>query len=74
MSTEGSPNLVCIGCGLADGHTPMCEGGGYAGREELAAERRAEQIHERDHWRLDERAPGCDFCLLDVPSHEVGYA
>ena len=63
--------LVCVGCGLTEGHLETCEGGGYADRDELAAERRTEQTHEREHWRLDERVPGCEFCLLDPPSFSV---
>jgi hypothetical protein len=63
--------IVCGGCGLAEGHLLMCEGGGYADRDDLAAERRAEQVHEHEHWRLDERVPGCDYCLLDPPSFSV---
>jgi hypothetical protein len=64
-------DLVCVGCGRTKGHPETCELGGYADREELAAERRAEWVHERDHWRLDERVPDCDFCLLDPPSVRV---
>ncbi|MFC4006598.1 hypothetical protein ACFOY2_05155 [Nonomuraea purpurea] len=60
--------FVCVGCGQAEGHPESCDLGGYADREELAAERRAELVHERDHWLLDERAPGCEYCLIDPPS------
>lgn len=63
--------IVCVGCGLTEGHLPVCEGGGYADRDQLAAERRAEQVHEREHWRLDERVKGCEYCLLDPPSFSV---
>jgi hypothetical protein len=63
--------IVCVGCGLTTGHLETCAGGGYAVREELAAERGAEQVHEHEHWRLDERVPGCDYCLLDPPSLSV---
>jgi hypothetical protein len=69
---ENDMILVCVGCGLADGrHLETCEGGGYADREELAEEHRAERVHEHDHWRLDERVPGCEYCLLDPPSFSV---
>lgn len=64
-------NLVCSGCGLTEGHGETCEGGGYVDREELAAERRAERVHEREHDAFDERVPGCDFCLVDPPSFGV---
>ncbi|MEU7831346.1 hypothetical protein [Nonomuraea sp. NPDC049129] len=63
--------LVCVSCRLAEGHLETCEGGGYADRDELAMERRAERTHEHDHWRLDERVQGCDYCLLDPPSFSV---
>jgi hypothetical protein len=68
---ETARTLVCVGCGLAEGHHPTCEGGGYDDREHLAMERRAEQVHEHDHYRLDERVSGCEYCLLDPPSFSV---
>lgn len=72
MSAEESAKvLVCIGCGLAEGHTQMCEGGGYIDREHLAQMVDAERTHDRDHMRLNERVQGCESCLLDPPSFGV---
>ncbi|MFF0250206.1 hypothetical protein [Streptosporangium sandarakinum] len=51
--------LVCVSCRRVEGHTPMCEGGGYDTRESLAAEADALRTHERDH--LIKRS-GCEFC------------
>ncbi|GAA4221616.1 hypothetical protein FHR32_005157 [Streptosporangium album] len=55
-----SSNLVCVGCGRAEGHAEMCNLGGYVTREQLAAEADALRTHERDH--LLKRVPGCEFC------------
>jgi hypothetical protein len=63
--------IVCGSCGLTEGHTEMCEGGGYDDREHLVTMRRAEQTHESEHLRFDERVSGCEFCLLDPPSFSV---
>lgn len=51
--------LICVGCGRAEDHTAMCEGGGYALRGQLAAERDAEWIHNRVHLLPRE---DCEFC------------
>ncbi|MER6575791.1 hypothetical protein [Nonomuraea sp. NPDC001023] len=63
--------LVCVGCGLAEGHLPTCEGGGYAPRELLAGGQLDEMTHQADHIWLTERVPGCDYCLADPPSFHV---
>ncbi|MFG1754971.1 hypothetical protein [Streptosporangium sandarakinum] len=56
-----SVELARVGRGRAEGHTPMCGGGGCVARECLAAEAGALRTHGRDHLIRSVSDP--EFCL-----------
>ncbi|GAB2483749.1 hypothetical protein GCM10027187_59150 [Streptosporangium sandarakinum] len=56
-----SVELARVGRGRAEGHTPMCGGGGCVARECLAVEAGALRTHGRDHLIRSVSDP--EFCL-----------
>jgi hypothetical protein len=59
--------IVCGGCGRVEGHTLMCDLGGYTTVEQWAAEVEEERVHDQVHAWGTKRVEGCEICLADPP-------